>query len=197
MKLVRLTLLLLLAVVSGGCATGYTLVEPGTVDYSGLKLRTSQTWNQAPPQLTRLSRKQSAMWTQDGQLLDRILIIPAVPDGEPIFKPSSDSQALPKFRADMSAKDIEELTESSIVKLFGEGEVVVETSNLRPHHFGDNRGFLFDMQMAVNDGPDYGGVAGAFVHLDQLYLVIYLAAKPHYFDKHRDEALAVIRGATV
>ncbi len=197
MKLIRLNFLHLLVAFLGGCATSYSLVEPGTVDYSGLKLQTSQAWNLAPKQLTPMSRKESALWTQDGQLLDRILIIPGVPDGEAIFKPASKSQALPVFRANMAAKDIEELADSSITKLFGEGEVVVDTGRLRPHMFGSNRGFLFDLEMAVNDGPDYGGVVGTFINPDKLYLVIYLGAKPYYFEKHRDEALAIIRGASL
>ena len=41
-----------------------------------------------------------------------------------------------------------------------------------------------------------GGV-GAFVADEKLYLIVYLGAQPYYFDKHRDEALAVIRGARV
>ncbi|NCF20620.1 MAG: hypothetical protein GWP63_20480 [Haliea sp.] len=196
-KLSRKTLILFLSVFIVSCAPSYSLVKPGTVDYSGLKLHTNQAWNLAPSQLSPMSRRESVTWTQDGQLLDRILIIPAVPDGEPIFKSTSKSQALPVFRADMAAKDIEELTESSIMKLFGEGEVVVETSKLRPHRFGGNRGFLFDVEMAVNDGPDYGGVAGAFIHVDNLYMMIYLGAKPYYFNRHKDEALAIIRGASL
>jgi hypothetical protein len=197
MKLFRLAFVLSLVAVLGGCVTSYSLVEPGSVEYSGLKLKTSQAWNLTPKKLSPMSRKNSATWTQEGPLLDRILIIPAVPSGEPIFKQVAKSQALPVFKADMGPKDIEELTESSVVKLFGEGQVVVQTANLRPHRFGDSRGFLFDLEMAVTDGPDYGGIAGAFINVDNLYLMIYLGAKPHYFDKHRDEALAIIRGASL
>ena len=175
----------------------YKLVEPGSSDLAGLKVYTSQAWNQVPAQLSTASRKKSQVWTQDGVLLDRLIIIPAVPTGETIFKIQSKSQALPVFRSDMNPKEIEELTESSITKLFGEGEVVVETSNLRPHQFGGHRGFLFDMHMAVNDGPDYGGIAGAFVVGEKLNLIVFLGAKPYYFEKHKDEALAIIRGASM
>ncbi len=196
MRLPALLLLACSAVAFSGCA-GYSLVEPGDSVHSGLRISTSQAWNRAPGKLTPLSRGDSRVWTQDGILLDRLLIIPAVPVGEPIFKKSSDDQALPVFRAGLNPKEIEELTESSITKLFGEGEVSVETSGLRPHRFGPRRGFLFDLTMAVNDGPDYGGVAGAFVADDELYVMIFLGAKPYYYEKHRQEALAVIRGASL
>lgn len=175
----------------------YTLVSPGSANLSGLEVSTSQAWNRVPPQLSPFSRKDSQVWTQDGVLLDRLIIIPAVPNGEPIFNPVSKTVALPAFRSDMNPKEIEELTESSITKLFGEGEVIAETSNLRPHKFGGRRGFLFDLHLAVNDGPDYGGIAGAFMVEGNLNLVVFLGAKPYYFDKHKDEALAIIRGARV
>jgi hypothetical protein len=187
----------ILVALLGGCATNtYTGVSPGLTVYDGLQVKTVQAWNLAPAYATPSARKESRFWTQDGLLLDRIMIVPAVPDGEAIFRTTSKSQALPVFRADMLPNEIEELTESSIVKLFGEGQVSVETSGLRPHRFGEHRGFLFDMEIAVSDGPNYGGIAGAFVTDDKLYLITFLGAQPYYFKKHRDEALFIIRGAT-
>ncbi len=192
----RLLPLMILAALLGGCVA-YTAVAPGPVDFASLRITTSQAWNQAPTAATPASRRASKSWTQDGLLLDRIMIIPAVPSGESIFVSRNKDAALPLFNANMLPNEIEELTESSIVKLFGEGEVAVETMNLRPHKFGSDNGFLFDMQVAVSDGPDYGGITGAFVANEKLYLIVYLGAKPYYFDKHRDEALAIIRGARV
>lgn len=192
----RLLIVMFIGAKLGGCVS-YTAISPGISDYSGLKINTSQAWNLAPSAATPSSRSGSKSWTQDGLLLDRIMIIPAVPSGESIFVAGSKDAALPTFEANMLPNEIEELTESSIVKLFGEGEVVVETSNLRPHKFGGIAGFLFDMDVAVSDGPDYGGLTGAFVSGEQLYLIVYLGARPYYFDKHRDEALAIIRGATI
>ena len=192
----RIAIVIVLGNLLGGCVA-YTAVSPGVVDYTGLQLSTTQAWNLAPAAATPAARKQSKSWTQDGLLLDRLMIIPAVPSGESIFVSKQKDAALPTFDANMLPNEIEELTESSIVKLFGEGEVAVETSNLRPHKFGDTSGFLFDMEVAVSDGPDYGGITGAFVTGDKLYLIVYLGAQPYYYDKHRDEALAIIRGARI
>ena len=189
---------LALAVLISGCAVqSYSLVAPGQREYDGLRVSAAHAWNLAPKQATRASRDSSRVWTRDGLLLNRILIIPAVPDGEPIFKPTSKEQALPPFRSGMMPHEIEELTESSIVKLFGESDVVVETSNLRPHRFGNTAGFLFDLEMAVSDGPDYAGIVGAMVSGRELYLVIYIAAKPYYYQKLREEALSIILSARV
>lgn len=196
MKYFKILAVVLLGLSLASCVS-YTLVSPGSATLSGLEVSTSQAWNRVPPQFSPSSRKDAQVWTQDGVLLDRLIIVPAVPDGEPIFRPASKAQALPAFRSDMNPKEIEELTESSITKLFGEGEVIAETSNLRPHTFGGRRGFLFDLQLAVNDGPDYGGIAGAFLVDGSLNIIVFLGARPYYFDKHKDEALAIIRGARV
>ena len=193
-RLARALLLILLGCLAA-CGTQYRLVESGATEVSGLQLYTRDRWNLAPAHLSPMSRSDSVTWTRDGLLLDRLLIIPAVPHGATLFEQDSASQALPLFRRDMGPKDIEELVESSLTKLFGEGQVLVDTGALRPQRFGETGGFPFDLEMAVTDGPDYRGISGAFVRQAHLYLVIYLAADPYYFDKHRAEALAVIRSA--
>lgn len=192
MRLVLKVLIVLLT----GCVS-YAAVGPGALDYNGMRIQTSQAWNLAPTQATPAARSESKVWTQDGILLDRIMIIPGVPSGESLFKPLSPDEALPVFEADMLPNEIEELTESSIVKLFGEGGAAVETTNLRPHRYGDNNGFLFDLNVAVSDGPNYKGVAGALVVSERLYLIFYLGAEPYYYEKHLDEAMVVIKGARV
>ncbi len=184
--------LLLLA----GCIV-FTAVGPGEIEYTGLKITTDSAWNQAPRELSRRLRAESRSLTKNGYLLDRLLVIPAVPDGEPIFQQFSNAQALPKFKSNMLPNEIEELTESSVVKLFGEGGATVETSRLRPHRFGNDRGFLFDLSVKVSDGPDYRGVVGAMVVGGRLYLVMFMGAEPYYYEKQVDEALEIIKSARV
>ena len=50
------------------------------------------------------ARSGTKVWTRDGLLLDRIIIIPGVPDGEPIFKATNKSQALPGVQSRHAAK---------------------------------------------------------------------------------------------
>jgi hypothetical protein len=165
---------MILSLSTVACLPAYVAVEPGNINYDGLIIKTGQAWNLAPPAATPSARKGSKVWTQDGILLDRIMIIPAVPDGESLFVTTSKDQALPVFKADMLPNEIEELTESSLVKLFKEGEVVVQTSNLRPHRFGEHNGLLFDMNVAVSDGPNYRGITGAVIEDKKLYLIFSL-----------------------
>ena len=179
-----------------GCVS-FVAVQPGESNFSGLTIKTAHTWNQAPGVMTRLSRADAKTWTRNGMLLDRLMIIPAVPSGEPVFRQTSSSQALPTFNSSMLPYEIEELTESSIVKLFGEGGAVVETSMLRPHRFGKHKGILFNVQVTVSDGPDYKGVSGAMVVNEKLYLVIYLGAVPYYYEKNLQEAMQIINSSRV
>lgn len=196
MRVMRCSLMLVIFLALGGCVMGYTLVAPGTIDLDGLQVNTGTAWNLAPPVSSPAARKNAQVWTQDGLLLDRLVIIPGVPDGEAIVVNRQKDAALPVFRADMLPNEIEELTESSIVKLFGEGGVSVDTSNLRPHRFGEHRGILFNLDVAVSDGPDYKGLVGSFIVDDMLYMMLYFGAVPYYYEKHLAEAEAVITGAT-
>lgn len=192
----RTSMLVVLAVITSGCAaTGYTLVEPGARALEDLQVNATSGWNQAPAMHTPSMRKGAALWTHDGALLDQLIIIPGVADGEPLMKSSSKSAALPLFKKDMLPNEIQELTESTLVKYFGEGSSVVTTRNLRPHRFGDYRGVMFDFDATVSDNPDYRGTAGAFVANDKLYILFFLGAMPYYFDKHSAAATSVIQSA--
>ncbi len=193
---VRVTLAMLCALLVSGC-TAYSAVKPGTVLVGALQLNPSLTWSAAPNTGTNYTNCQTQVWTLDGLLLNRLIIVPGVDDGKPIFNQGRESQALPVFESDMLANEVEELVESSIVKLFGEGQVAVQTEKLRPNRFGDNRGFMFDMLVSVSDGPDYSGIAGAFIHEQQLYLLIYLGAEPYYFEKRREQAQVIIKSARI
>ena len=193
-KVVPLIVLVSLA----GCApTKYMLVTPGVVAVDDLTVQAGAGWNQAPAVATPVARKTSATWTRDGMLLDRFSIIPGVPDGEPLFIVKDKSAALPVFRADMLPNEIEELLESTIVKLFGEGQAVVSTSNLRPYRYGDNPGVMFDLEATVTDSPMYNGIVGAFIADEKLYVMFFLGAQPHYYEKHIAEAESIIRSALI
>jgi hypothetical protein len=192
----RMSSLVALAVLASGCvATNYTLVEPGARAVAGLQVNATSGWNQAPPMSTPSMQKGAVLWTHDGPLLDQLIIIPGVADGEPLMKSSNKSAAMPLFKKDMLPNEIEELTESTFVKYFGEGNAVVTTKNLRPQRFGENRGVMFDVDATVSDSPKYRGTAGAFVANDKLYMMFFLGAVPHYFDKHAATATSVIQSA--
>jgi hypothetical protein len=136
-------------------------------------------------------------WTRDGVLLNSLVFIPAIPDGEALIMSFEMGKALPVFRSDMLPNDIEELADSTFVKVYGEGNAVFNTSNLRPQLFGEHQGFMFDIEASISERPDYSGVAGAFKANDELYFMYYLGAEPYYFAKDLAAAEAVIKSATL
>jgi hypothetical protein len=193
----RILIFLLSLFALGGCVAQYALVAPGAVTVESLTVQAGSGWNNAPAHQRVYSRPGSSAWTKDGLLLDRLVMIPAVADGEPLLIARDKAQAMPVFRADMLPNELEELVESSIVKFFGEGQAVVNTSNLRPQRFGDDRGVMFDLTATVTESPEYRGVVGAFVADDKLYVIYFLGATPYYYEKHVAEATAVITSARI
>ena len=193
----RILLLFVLLVTLTGCVAPFSLVTPGVVAVENLTVQAGSGWNNAPIHQRQFARKQSVAWTKDGLLLDRLVMIPGVPDGEPLLVTRDKTAAMPVFRADMLPNEREELVESTIVKFFGEGQAVVNTENLRPHRFGDDSGVLFDLSATVTESPEYKGLVGAFIADDKLYVLYFLGATPHYYGKHIAEAEAVIKSATI
>ncbi len=191
-------LLVFAAGLISACATmSYESVLPGVNSLGALQVNADVGWNRVPAYSTPNARPESQTWTKDGLLLDRLVIIPAVKDGEPIFVSQDVAEALPPFRANMLPNEIEELTESTIVKMFGEGNAVVNTENLRPWGFAEHHGVMFDLAVAVTESPDYRGMVGAFIAEDKLYMILFVAATPHYYDKHIANVEALIKGAAI
>lgn len=167
----------------GGCVSApYTLIGPGQWSVGNLQISLDATWNKQSknPRLP----PGGEMWTQDGLLLDRLIVLPDIGDGEPIFVSPRKDAVLPNFRVDMLPNEVEELVEASVVRLFGEGAVAADTGGLRPYRFGSQRGFFFDLNLVVSDGPGYRGLTGGFVANSKLYLAIFLGAEPYYWEKH-------------
>jgi hypothetical protein len=188
--LAALTLLL------AGCETiSYSMVPVGARQAGRLEFDVAGAWNSVPAYLTPAAREDTQTWTRNGVLLDRFYVIPAVKEGQPIFKQQEESEALPNFQAGMLPNELMELMESSVVKLFGEGNSVVSTSNLRPYRFGESPGILFDFEATIVDGPKYKGVVGMVENGDELYVLMYLGADPYYFDKTLPDATKQIQSA--
>ncbi len=184
-----------MALALASCVPSITLQQAVPTKVGVLQVSPQESWNVLPASMTPFMRKGSQVWTRDGVLLDRLLIIPSVPDGEPLFQERDKAVALPRFKADMLPDELVQFTESSIVKLLGEGGTVVKTLNLRPARFGDQRGVMFGLTATRTEGPAYRGMAGAFIAGKQLNMVLFIAADPHYFEKNRSAAETVITSA--
>src|SRR5262249_10540449 len=132
----------------------------------------------------------------DGPQLDFLIVVADIADGATVFKAPSAKVVYPKFHASMLPNEVVSLVEASLTRhIFGEGESVVASSNLRPVQYRPDKGFAFDVKVTVSDGPDRNGVVGGFVADGKLNLVMFLAVVPYYYDKDRERAAAVIASA--
>ena len=198
MRTLRAIIPALVLFLVAGCVPSYSLVTSGVTAVDTLYVDAGPGWNLAPNGgVYAGDRKTSQRWTRDGLTLNSLVFIPAVADGESLITSRQKDAALPKFRKDMLANEIEELARSTFVKRYGEGNSVVTTSNLRPHRFGEHRGIMFDVEATVTETPKYKGIAGAFIADEKLYFVYYMGATPYYYEKDLARAEAIIKSATL
>jgi len=193
MMLPRLLSMLIVTMVAGCAATApYSLLETGPVTVGTLQVDADAGWNAAAPALLRYQRQGAATWTRDGLLLNRMILIPDIGAGETLFKEPNKTAVYPRFRSDMLPHEVAALVESSLTKIFGEGETLTSSTNLRPATYGGVDGFAFEVALSFSDGPDYRGDVGGFIADGRLNLVIYLGAVPYYYDQHRERAERII-----
>jgi hypothetical protein len=197
MKILKIVLPVFILFLISACVPTYTLVASGVNSIDTLYVDAGSGWNKAPNNAYSGDRKSSQRWTQDGLTLNQLVFVPAVADGEALITSQQKDAALPVFRKDMLANELEELARSTFVKRFGEGNAVVKTANLRPQRFGENSGIMFDVEATVTETPRYKGMAGAFIAQEKLYFMYFLGATPYYFDKYREQAEATIKSATL
>ncbi len=179
-----LTAILVVAALSGCVSTQYAQVVQGPVVFEGMSLTaTDALWNRAPGVFTGFLHPGSEMWTRDGLLLDRLLLINAIGNSQALFKSNDPDNPFPLYRNGMLPNEIAELTVASLTKLFG-GGALIESGKLRPQRVGQQRRAMFDLTVVSSEGANLSGRALTFIANDQLYLLVYLAAEIHYFDKH-------------
>jgi hypothetical protein len=65
------------------------------------------------------------------------------------------------------------------------GAAMVESNNLRPAAFGRLPGFRFDLSFLSPEGLERDGIVVGTINEDELYLILYLGAREHYFPKYR------------
>lgn len=180
----------------GGCvSTQFKALAPGTVKVGDMSVEVADaSWNKAPTTQTWPLHSGSQLWTRDGLLLDYLLLIPGVADGRTLFKSRSKFLVFPTYKAGMLPNEIVELTESSVVKLYGT-DMMVTSSGLRPFALGEQKAVTFDLTLTSVEGVARRGRAVAFVQDQELYLMLYVGTTLHYFDKHWESALATMNTA--
>jgi hypothetical protein len=133
-------------------------------------------------------------WTLNGPLLDGMTFITGLRSGRYMIRQRRTAdQQVPKFRADMTPPEIAEMLES-LYRVRG-GAVDFHTLSIQPRAFLGTNGFQFDYEHLDDDELwRKGRVVGAVIN-GQLYLVMFDAARAHYFDAGLPDFEAVVDSA--
>jgi len=119
-------------------------------------------------------------WTQNGPYLDGISFVSGLKSGRYLIRQSKRAdQQVPKFRSDMTPPEIVAMLES-LYRVKG-GAVEFRTLSLQPRPFLGTGGFQLDYEHLDSDELWRKGRAVGAVINGQLYLILFDAARSHYY----------------
>ena len=188
---------ILLALIAACATNQYVSVVPGVTSLGQMRVTIGEGWLRAPASLIPEERSSSRTLTRENLEQDRLMIIPGVSDGEGIFQNPNEATPLPAFAANMNSEQIAAMVGQSMQQTLWNGDATVAIKDARDHGYNGIAGFVFDLEVNMPSGPDHKGAAGGFVYKDRLYVVIYSAESPEYFDRHIDDVRQLIDSATV
>jgi len=119
-------------------------------------------------------------WTQNGPYLDGISFVSGLKSGRYLIRQSKRAdQQVPKFRSDMTPPEVVAMLES-LYRVKG-GAVEFRTLSLQPRPFLGTGGFQLDYEHLDSDELWRKGRAVGAVINGQLYLILFDAARSHYY----------------
>jgi hypothetical protein len=150
-------------------------------------------WNRQRPNFIDDVR-QVEDWTLNGPYLDGISFVTGLKTGKSLIRQSRRAdQQVPLFRSDMTPPEIAAMVES-LYRVKG-GAVDFRTLSLQPRTFLGTSGFQLDYEHL--DGDELwrrGRVVGAVIG-GRLYLVLFDAARSHYYAAALPDFEAIVASA--
>ena len=133
-------------------------------------------------------------WTQNGPYLDGISFVTGLKDGKAlVYQRSQDDRQVPKFRSNMTPPEIAAILES-LFRVRG-GAVEYSTTALAPRQFLGVSGFQYDYEHLDSDEVRRKGRAVGAVVDGELYLILFDAARSHYYNALLPDFEAIVRSA--
>ena len=119
-------------------------------------------------------------WTLNGPLLDGMSFVSGLPNGKYLIRQRrTEDRQVPKFTSDMTAPEITAMLES-LYRVRG-GSIDFRTTSLQPRPFLGANGFQFDFEHLDSDELWRRGRAVGAVIDGRLYLILFDAARSHYY----------------
>ena len=186
-----------------GCASmgggfgygGYTLIRPKEVRVgdNSLAVRAPREWNRISARIFTDIRDVED-WTQNGPYLDGISFVTGLKDGKAlVYQRSRDDRQVPKFRSNMTPPEIAAMVES-LFRVRG-GAVEFTTTALAPRPFLGANGFQYDFEHLDSDEVRRKGRAVGAVIDNKLYLILFDAARSHYYSALLPDFEAIVSSA--
>ncbi|MBE2210026.1 MAG: hypothetical protein IAE66_00355 [Xanthomonadaceae bacterium] len=173
----RLLMLLGVMTLLAACSGGSPLVKPGAnTAGSRLVIDSEMEW-------TRFSGSRYQVWTMDGELLNRLYLIPAVREGEHVFLVTRQSRRRPDGAFFHPGARPDEIRDLIVDGLAAAGAVNIRTENLRPASFGQHEGVRFEVRLTNQEGLEYQAMAAAFEHDRTLALALFIATSEYYYPR--------------
>lgn len=120
-------------------------------------------------------------WTQNGPYLDGISFVTGLKDGKAlVHQRSRDDRQVPKFRSNMTPPEIAAMIESLFRVRAGTVDFTI--TSLAPRPFLGTNGFQLDYEHLDSDEVRRKGRAVGAVVDGRLYLIMFDAARSHYYN---------------
>jgi hypothetical protein len=133
-------------------------------------------------------------WTLNGPYLDGISFVTGLKNNKAvIYQRRSTAQQVPRFRSNMTPPEIAAMIES-LFRVKG-GAVDFRTLSIEPRPFLGTNGFQFDYEHLDSDELWRKGRAVGAVIDGRLYLVLFDAARSHYYAAALPDFEAVVASA--
>ena len=133
-------------------------------------------------------------WTQNGPYLDGISFVTGLKDGKAlVYQRSRDDRQVPKFRSNMTPPEIAAMVES-LYRVRG-GAIDFSTTSLTPRPFLGANGFQYDFEHLDGDEVRRKGRAVGAIVDGKLYMILYDAARMHYFNASLPDFEAIVASA--
>ncbi|HEU5285828.1 MAG TPA: hypothetical protein VFU20_04870 [Sphingomicrobium sp.] len=160
----------------------YSLVRVRSVQVGdgSLAVTPPRPWNKTRRVFFFDDIRQVEDWTLNGPLLDGISFVTGLRSGRYLIRQSRrEDRQVPKFRSDMTAPEITAMLES-LYRVRG-GSIDFRTLSLQPRRFLGANGFQFDFEHLDTDELWRRGRAVGAVIDGKLYLILFDAARSHYY----------------
>ena len=204
MRIVRAISFLAAAAILPACAStggtgfgygGYSLVRAKEVRVgdNSLAVTPPREWNKISSRLFTDIRDVED-WTQNGPYLDGVSFVTGLKDGKAlVYQRRREDRQVPKFRANMTPFEISAMVES-LYRVRG-GAVDFKTVSLTPRGFLGANGFQYDFEHLDSDEVRRKGRAVGAVIDGKLYLMLFDAARSHYFNASLPDFEAMVASA--